>query len=546
MTVQVVVPLLLAVLAGCHADPAAELSYAVAAGRYGDVRVFMKDHQRRDRRDRRYLYDRMHLGVSTLVDGFAGSGAETFNEIFDVLRTQGINADKTVASVVINEDLKFWKGEPFEQAMAFLYVAYHHAMLGDWANVRAATDNSLFYLRDFGADVSGRRPDGQALVRQAMDDDQALTHYTARPSNFSLGYLMSAIANQQLHRDTEAAEQFAKVLCDRPHLEDLVKLLRSGEYNTVFVVDYGSGPRKVGTGPDRAIAQFETVVPSDDAPLLVTIAGATQRFAAAADLNVLARDHMWNNLEDIRVAKSYLGSILLGVGAATVSGDRFNDGSETWLGLGLVLGGTTAKAGAHADTRHCQLLPQRVYVAAVHLTDEKQPITMQVESVAGSKLRLAGLSPPSGPTAQMRYVRLRSQIPQAPSWATSGQIYYANDRHPDAVDEPLPFILGGRCVRKPTPAALAAYHQAGYLMDLSLVDLQALYRAEGIRWDDDAGGAQPELHVLEGGVSLAVPLSGTTGYARLFGQDHPPYRPKSQWVRQVANQQRSKTAAGQP
>ena len=528
-------------LGGCSSPPGdVTLIGAMVAGRYGDVRLYLRDHRQRDRNDRQYLLDLMRLGIVTLGDGYPRSGQVVFDEVFDTLRTQGINADKTVESVVLNEDRKFWKGEPFEQALAFFYVGLFYSGAGEWGNVRAAADNSLFYLRDFTADEEGTTLDAEQLVyrvAQSLQGEAMLDRYTPVESDFALGYLLSAIANKELQRPGEADEQFSKAQQVRPSLAPLIDQLRQKDFNTLLVVDYGVGPRKIGIGPDGAIARFVPITPSDDRHLIVTIGDRTQHVPVVCDVNIMAADHRWNNLEDVRLAKSYLGSTLLvGGGVLTGVGAAQHSGQTAAIGGGLMAAGLFSKAGAHADTRYCDAMPQRVYLVPATISSSNTTVTLVIEDLPQSKLVLSGLDHPSDSPVQLRYVRLNSLGNHPQSWAVSGKIQYANDHTPDAVGPTPPYILGGRCVRKPTQSALADYHRAGLLRGMTLGQLQDLYRTEGITWQDDDAGAIPGLHVLEGGHSLAAPQPGTTGFARLFGQFHAAYWARSDQLRRGCKQ----------
>ena len=506
----------------------------MSAGRHADVRLYLVNHLQPDRRHRQYLLDRMQLGVATLAEGYPEAGRRTFERIFDTLRTQGINADRTVASIVISDRVRFWKGEPFEQAMAYLYVGMHHAMRGDWSNLRAAADNALFHLRDFGEDETGRRLDNESIVYRALrdrEDRDTLESFTAVRSNLALAWLLSAVANQQMGRREESDRQFDTVVQLDERLVDVVDTFRDGDYDTVLVVEFGRGPRKVATGPDGAIARFEPMLESDDAPLIVTANGRTREMPLVLDVNRMAQDHRWNNLEDMRTAKSRLGSLMMAGGTAAVVSDLDDKPSTaTWGGLGLLLAGAAAKGGARADTEHCELLPQRVYVAPLRVSEADEPIALEVESDPSSRLLLTGLTAPPQGTAQLRLIRLVSHQAQPPAWARTGRVHYANDRYSGDAPGALPFILGGRCVRRPSAEVLADYQRAGHLERFTVSRLRDLYRSEGISWDDDDAGAQPRRHVLEGGTSLAAPLAGTAGFARLFCQEHLPYRPRGAWA----------------
>jgi hypothetical protein len=514
----------------------AELGVAVRTGQLGRSRVALQQNLTQDRADRNYLLDRLSLGVVTLADGYPQAAEGVFSQVYDLLRTQGINEDKTVESVVLNEDLRFWKGEPFEQAMAFAYTGLTYAMLGDWGNLRAASDNALFYLRDFGTDDQGQPYDQTSLIRESADADSPdpLETYQPRPSNFTLGYLLNGIANQQLAREAEADERFAAAVESNPAVAGLVDALKRGSYNLLLVVDYGRGPKKIGTGPDNAIARFVPVTPSDNAMLEATVAGRVARWPIVIDLNTIATDLMWNNLQDMRKAKSFVGSVLLTGGAVATGVGAAGDSKEATLaGLGAMAAGAWAKAGAHADTRHSPVLPQRVYLVPVSLPVDVSTVELQIAGRPGSRLVLRGLDAPRQ-GVMVRYIRLPAVRRFSPEWAGSGELHYANAyEHPPPLDE-LPYILGGRCVRPPTPAVLSDYHAAGNLTSMSMGALTELYRAEAIERTVPPGRL-PGLHVLEGGDSLVCPWPGTTGYARLFGQRHAPYRPRSQPVTEAAD-----------
>jgi hypothetical protein len=192
---------------------------------------------------------------------------------------------------------------------------------------------------------------------------------------------------------------------------------------------------------------------------------------------------MWNNLEDVRVAKSYLGQAMMAAGALTTAYgvDRRNT-TATAVGVGLLAAGLAARAGAAADTRYCDALPQRVYVVPLLLTDPQEQIELMVEGRPGSRLVVTGLGAPPGQQAQLRYVRLLSPNRQLvemapPAWAVSGEIHYSNDHTGDAPAAGdlgrLPYILGGRDVRVPNDQVMGLYRQAGFLRQVMTAELSS-------------------------------------------------------------------------
>ncbi len=501
--------------------------------------------------DRDYVLDRMRLGLTTLADGYASEHWTAWDQVYETLRQASLNKSRQVAAVVLNEDQKIWKGEPFEQALAFHYVGLHYASMGSWDNARAGFLNALFPLNEIvepaEGDVVGPR---EAIEAAAREDERDLFESPVEVrTNFTLGYLMLGLAATQLeaerggpgHAD-EARENFNQALALRPDLAPLVdRLADPTRYNTVLVVDFGRGPQKIATGPDNAIAAFRPITPSTPDALAVTVNGQTRRMPAVCDVNRMALDHRWNDLEEMRKAKSLIGQLLMTAGILTIG---FGDSDETlWAGLGMIGAGLFARAGAHADTRYCELMPQRVYIVPLTVHEPNATVRLQVDRAPESRLVLTGLTPPPGPSAQLRYVRLVSDprggygtLTDPPAWATSGRVRYANEHQPSAGELALPYILGGDDVRRPSEAALADYRRAGFLPDYSVADLVQLYQAEGIVTDPANEGGVPGRHVLERGRSLQTPLPGTTGYARLFGVRRGPYHPRSAAVRQAVEQ----------
>ena len=536
-------------LPACVAKPDEVVVNAAYTGEYGVVREELiprvHDNKPTDATgdiNRNYILDQMRLTIATLADGYALPRDQNIESLYDLLRRQGVNSDKTVQSVVINEDLKVWKGEPFEQALAFTYIGVYYAMQDSWDNARAAVINSLFQLKSFGSDgqvISNE----QAINRAQQTNDSDMSNYVAVKSDFALGYLMAGIANQQMYNSNgdpdrldEARSYYNQTARLVPQLQPLINAFLSNKFNTILFVDFGKGPTKIASGPDNAVSSYASMTPSDSRRLVVMSGNFREAVPRVCDVNVMAYDHRWNNLEDMRVAKSIMGTVLLGGGAVvTAVGAERRDLTVAAVGLGLMALGAVAKAGAHADTRHCEAMPQRVYVVAVNITAPNSSVALEVEGDPGARTVLTGLSPPTGRTAQLRYVRLVYWPGNAAYWARAGKIVYSNDRTGEAPGPQLPYILGGYCVRYPTQEALDSYHRSGYLLNLNLSDLKQLYRQEGIRIDPQDVQGTPGKHILEGGDCLFTPQSGTLGFSRLFGEVHQPYVPKSDAVRKLAD-----------
>jgi len=316
------------------------LRNAVERGDYASARTKLEGNLGQgDSREREYVLDNLRLGMVNLAAGTPAAAEPPLFQTFMTLRRQGINDDQTVAASFLGEGgTIFWKGEPFEQALAFTYTAINYAELGQWDNARAASQASLFQLKNFGdserGENKGKPKSKEEIAAEAARREQQrsgeyekyVDHgYTPTKTNFALGYLLAALANQALSpsdpdRRAEAQDNFREAFTLLPHLREVADKATGGRCNAVLVVDYGRGPEKVRYGPDGALSRFAPRTPSDGRRLSVQVGESpTELFPWACDVNAMAQDHMWNSFEDVRRAKSIIGDVLVTGGLITAT-----------------------------------------------------------------------------------------------------------------------------------------------------------------------------------------------------------------------------------
>lgn len=510
---------------------------------YGAARARLIETAPSNPNDRGYMLDRAAFIPLAVADGVPGASHRTAERVYEFLRTQGLNDDKTIGSFVFGEgQTRIWKGDPFEQAMMFHFIGMLDGLRGDWGNLRAAEAESLFLLRDFSRVTGGARTRAaqrDALLRAAPppgaagEPDSIGVAYEPSASDFELGYAMKAIACRELGEPNELNESVDRLVQVAPRLRDFGELIRSATYNTVLVVDAGIGPEKIATGPDGVYADWRARSRSDEAPLAVRVGESSSEFPVVTDINRLADDLRWNNLEDLRKAKSAIGTgLLIGGTAVAASSD---DSAARYAGLGAAVAGLLLKATARADTRHCLALPQRVYIALLDLRGAPAVIELQIAGRPESRLVLPAVPPGPDRGLVLRAARLPER---AGAWASAGVVRYGNDASGAIARdgrEALPWILGGRDVRTPSESVLADYRRAGLPGAISLNDLIGLYKAEGISIEGVTGDAPIGPHILEGGAWLYTPLPGSTGFARLYAREWPHYTPRSARVRELAS-----------
>ncbi len=514
---------------GYHAD--ARLLSLVSRAEFGRARGMLTTQTPTPAHHRDDLLMLTKQGMLAMADGVPDAADRFYEPVFDILRTQGLNDDRTTDSIFVSEEgVRIWKGEPFEQALTFAAMAENDAMRSDWGNMRASILNAMFHLRDYSKvpDVHVNNPD-------------ETIGYVPVETNFALGYLLEAIAELELHRMADAGDALAAALAIDPTLEPVVETLQRGQYDTILIVDAGLGPRREAVGNAGTAIAYVPRSPSDSAPLRVTIGNTADaddpnapiwHWPVACDVNEMALDMRWQSLQSIRQFKAglgqamQLGGLILASTGDTRGGD--DDLARLGAGLSLVALGAIAENNARADTRHNELLPQRVYIAPITLGQHTGPVHVSVLNHPAWHMTLFGLDHRKPGEHLVRYVRLPTR---EVNWAQARGILYGNDIT-GPIDHPtLPFLLGGldgRTLDGPyAQTIMHEYELAGLPVDISPEDLQELYRKEGITQYPLDDQRFVTGHIFEGGHSLYTPLAGTTGFTRLVAHRHRPYEPHS-------------------
>jgi tetratricopeptide (TPR) repeat protein len=360
-------------LAGCgptHAERQAH--YAVQDYFIGDyARATAKLKPLAEKSDENFVLNNARLGSAALADSDRDTAENAFLAAYEVINSTGVNSGgRGAAAAVINERLKIWKGEPFEKAMVNYYLGLIYYTRHDYENARAAFENSLFKLRDYG--------------ESRNKDDQ----YRAVESNFALGYLMLAKSFQRLGNEDAARKNFARAVELRPRLQGVADYDRNLKSNVLLVVDYGYGPRRVTSEFDGSFVGFAPR-PQDAGPLpgvRVMVDGKPAPAPGgtdlpAVDLLALAQDKRWQDIDTIRAVKDIAGSVLLaGGGYEAYRASRYhnrNRNDDAAIAAGLIAGGLLLKASSQADTRTWEMLPRTSFVIPLTLPPGKHDVTVE-------------------------------------------------------------------------------------------------------------------------------------------------------------------------
>jgi tetratricopeptide (TPR) repeat protein len=497
--------------------------------------------------DKNVILNSMRLGMASLADGDEDEAERALLRAYSYLIGGKINEDdRKLGATLIVEDIKVWTGDPYEKAMSFYYLAVLSMMRGEWDNARAAIRNALFRLRAFDV-PAGEGQTGMAEVAgaaaQADADPQEISREVQ--SQFALGYLIAGLCEVQLGTPDEAKPHFDRVRELNSDLAPLVDALAGDQFDTLLLIDYGRGPRKVSYGPDNALVMHVPDGRRRTPPsLAVTVDGQVVEPATArpaVDLWTLSQFPQWWSLESIRKAKSAIGNFLLvGGSIAAVVGTAAGSEEAQWAGLGAAAAGLVSKASAQADVRHLGTLPRCVYIVPLQLGEGRHDVRIGFDRDRMSGATWHDLTGGAKGRPSVYYLRMHGEAPGMPRWSDAPTNYSLYTQRPAGL---RPYLLGGHDMAWPTEQAAEAY-EAAVLSRWTAFDLASLCRAEGLfqrpgpQGMTDAASRAPGLyrHVAEGGRVLWSPKPGTHAHERLTRQSHPPYKPVGEALRRATRQ----------
>ena len=370
--------------------------------------------------DANFVLNNLRLGSAALAEYELDIAEGAFLRAYEVLNSVGVNnGGRTLGAVLVSENIRIWRGEPYERAMANFYLGLVYYMRRDYNNARAAFENALFKLRDYGG------------------DEKNADEYREVENNFALAYLMLARTHQRLGRDDLAERNFRRVAELRQYLSELADPRLHAESNVLLVVDFGYGPEKVNGG-DGSVVGFSPL-PSEmgpPPPARVEVNGRYHDVDALVrppvDLLVLAQDRRWQSLDTIRAVKSAVGTGLMVGGLAY--GTRRDARPE--IALAAILGGALLKATSQADVRQWEMLPRTTYVIPLTLPPGQHDITVAFPDVPGVRQTWRGLvAPPAGEEATY-YFRMQRYNDAANIWPPPAIARTQPDPAPHAAGRP--------------------------------------------------------------------------------------------------------------
>ncbi len=368
--------------------------------------------------DEQVILNNLRLGMAALAEGDWEQADRALNHSFHWLSTPGLNDDRNTAAVLTHEGVRIWKGEPFEQALGYHYVATLHAINNDWENARAAAANSIMRLSDF-----------QEGPQSYSNNNPA--------TNFTLGLLMQAIASDHASL-ADSTPLYEAALKNDTELRSIIDALRQRRYNTILLLDFGKGPSKKSFGPDNAHAEFINQSNQQHAARITINKQQSIRALPVCNVNELADEYTWNRFEEIRQTKSAIGQTLFLSGAILAGAS--DDDSTLWAGVGMMLAGLFSRATSSADLRYLDYAPQLIYLIPLEL-DQISDLSAHIEHVPNATIQLPAITPGTTDQPRVIYLRLYHHAGPQPAWLTTHNMNHetqGNDHTMTRVSENTP------------------------------------------------------------------------------------------------------------
>jgi tetratricopeptide (TPR) repeat protein len=404
MAKHLVILLTCLLLTGCAATREEKQAHrAVEDYFFGDYpKAAQKLRPLAQKTDENFVLNNARLGSVALAEYDLDEAESAFLNAYEVINSTGVNdGGRGAAAAIINEKIKVWKGEPFEKAMVNFYLGLVYYMQHDYENARAAFENSLFKLRDYG---EGKNKDDE---------------YRTVESDFILGYEMLGKSFQRLGNEEQARKAFDRAASLNPRLKGLANYKRNEQSNVLLVVDFGYGPRRVQNEYDGAFVGFAPR-PQDVGPIppprVIVDGKPIPGGPPLVDLLALAQEKRWQSIDTIRAVKDIVGTgMIAGGGYEAYRAARHGKSQDAYIAAGLLAGGLLLKASSQADTRTWEMLPRTCFIVPLTLPPGRHDVTVDFPNVPGHSQTWRNITAPAEGEATY-YVRIQRHLPGPYNW----------------------------------------------------------------------------------------------------------------------------------
>lgn len=318
---------------------------------------------------RNLVLNHMRVGLAAMEAGRFDLASASFDLALGKIET--IYADNEEAEKALSlwtkENIKDFKGEPYERAMAYYYRGLLYLVEGDYENARASFKGGM--LQDAFAEDKQDRSDFASLA-------------------YLEGWASKCQGDEDLAKDSfvEAIGLNAALSAPKP------------DHNLLVIVETGQAPQKFSAGNSGEKLTFGRGRNSYGTKLKVGLAKETRIVGPAEDIFFQASTRGGRPVDSILAGKvnfkdnaNTVGDGLLIAGTATLAAGNNRD--TAIAGAVIMLAGLIAKAAADAakpdaDIRAWDNLPNRVFLTSLTLSEGSASPVANVLDAAGNDFDL--------------------------------------------------------------------------------------------------------------------------------------------------------------
>jgi len=323
------------------------------------------------------------------------------NQVFEQAKKRidelyGVSVSEQVGAVTVNDTLRAFQGDRYEQVLLNAYMALNYIQLGDLDAARVEMMQADVKMREWG-----EQPEEDAFVRYLSgiiyemlgEDDQALVSYRQayevyRSSHDRIGLEAPLIVKKDLLRLLASQRLWDeyKQLKNEFGLKDFKALKTGNGYGEVIIV-LGNG-----LAPQREENAIQTF--SDEISNMVRIALPAYKQGPAvlprARMQVDGKQLELETVENIdALARSALSNDIAIITAralarAVIKYKAQKEVEDKQGGLAGFLMTVTNMATERADTRSWTTLPQQIEVGRLLLPEGQHQISIQMVNAAGN------------------------------------------------------------------------------------------------------------------------------------------------------------------
>jgi len=303
--------------------------------------------------DRNLVLNHMEAGLAAMELGEFQIAEESFDTVLlniETVFTDDENSEKA-RSLWYEEGRKFFKGEPYERAMAYYYRGLLYLLKGDYENARACFKGGI--LQDAIAEEKRYRADFALLI-------------------FLEGWASHLLGDKDL-----AKESFDEVKTFRPDF-----IPPKPEDNVLLIAETGWAPMKMAVGPDQSALIFERAFGFQDHSTQFHLGINSMSAYPMEDIFWQANTRGGREVDKILAGKvqfktenEEMGRGLTELSVATlINSHHFGEASEEVAIVAGVIGifglmqiSAADNTKTQADTRFWGNLPDQVHIQTLHV-----------------------------------------------------------------------------------------------------------------------------------------------------------------------------------